>query len=200
MNNTKSKVLIVILGLIIWEVLIYFFAVQASSADTLKYQLAARYSARTSFVFLLMILTWTGYQGLVTIYSKDNLRKLFLLMIIALTANHILHFIFIVLNYNANDLNLLDLKNLPGALGYMLLATAPLYLWNKKRLSSSLHWQIHLFFMVIVTIFLVIYVSRISKPVMLSSPVLVYQLSLGVMVIAVIMNVYRFFSDRLKLS
>jgi len=191
---TRKTVLCLII-VALWEGAVYIFSADASDFGMLKYQLAARYSARTSFVIFCALLLGTGIYGLKGIYGTEDRRRFFVLFILMLAFNHFIHFIFIVLNYRAQALTLLEGKNFPGALGYMLLMLAPVYLWNKKTLTKSVQLQLYGFFLFIVIIFLVTYVGRFSKELPMMSSPLVYGCFLASMSVLIILNLYRFIKE-----
>jgi hypothetical protein len=192
----KSKITLLLITILLWELVILFLATQISDLATLKYQLAARYSARTSFVIVVITLLFTGIHGLAAIYSSESARKIFMMMLLAFAFNHFIHFIYLAMNYYANDMQLLTVRTSFGTLGYILLTLAPFYLWNKTQLTRSLHIQIAVFLLITLSIFIVTYSGRFSKPVTLSSPIIFYQLCLGVIAMLLVLNVYQFIRHR----
>jgi len=195
----KNRVFVLLLAILIWELVVLYLATRVSALDTIKYQLAARYSARTSFVIVIAMLLWTGVRGLKSIYSSEESRKMLMLLLLAFAFNHFIHFIYLWLNHEANNMELLSVRTSFGTLEYVLLSLAPFYLWNKKTLTKSLHAQLAGFFLIVVGIFSVTYSGRFSKPVYLSSPLFFYQLCLALIAVCIILNGYRFFKERREL-
>lgn len=195
----RPKVFVVLGTVIIGEIGVFFLASQLSEIDTVQYQLAARYSARISFAIIVLMLAWTGLAGLKRIYSKETSRELLMLSLLTFAVNHLIHFIFIVLNFRANGWSLLQARNGFGSIGYVLLSLAPLYLWKRKELNRSLHAQIGAFLLVVLSIFFITYFGRLSKQVPLSSPLLFYKVCLIFIAVIFLLNVYRFLADRRKL-
>lgn len=189
------KTILCLLIVALWEVGVYIFSANISDFETIKYQLAARYSARTSFAIFGALLFGTGIYGLNRIYSNEDHRSLFVVFILMFAFNHFIHFIFIVLNYQTQGLTLLEGKNFVGALGYALLLLAPAYLWNKKVLTRPLRFQLYAFLLFIVIIFLVTYLGRFSKEQPMMSSLLVYGCFLTLIGILVILNFYRFIKE-----
>lgn len=193
---SKKSIVVAFIVLVIWEFAMYQLALGISNVETIKYQLAARYSARTSFVIIAALLLWIGISGLKRIYSDDRRRSIFLLTVSAFAINHLLHFIFIVLNYQANGLSLFSVKNTFGAIGYVMLSVAPIYLSSKERLTPSLYLQIYFLLTILIAIFSFTYLGRFSKQVAMSSPLSVYTACLGLIGVLVLLNVYRVIIER----
>jgi hypothetical protein len=99
--------------IVICELAIYTRTTSLSSDESFYYQLAARYSARVSFMLLVGILCWTGIKGLKFIYEKESRRKLFVTLLLVLALNHLIHFYFLAMNFNAKSLELREFKTCP---------------------------------------------------------------------------------------
>src|SRR4051794_18027485 len=108
------KATINVIALLIWEVGIYFLSFKESDLVENTFQLAARYSARTSFIIFACMLTWVGWQGLRDIYKAESSRQTFVLFMLGFAWNHLLHFIYLCLNYQVSNLQLFAGKNLFG--------------------------------------------------------------------------------------
>jgi hypothetical protein len=195
-----KKIVLMLAAVIVCEIIILLLSMRISDLATIKYQLAARYSARTSFIIISGILLLIGIKGLKQIYDHENLRQLFMMLLLAFAINHLIHFIFIVLNYNANNMQLFHLDNGFGAVGYVMLSLAPLYLWSKKKLTRSLHLQINAFLFIVISIFFILYLGKLNTVATLGSPLLLYGICLLVIVFITGINIYRFVQDRKKLS
>lgn len=198
-----NKVLLVIILLVIaGEGAVLYHSLEATDLPTVQYQLAARYSARISFVTVLVILSAIAVFGLRKLYAHESWRRLLVYLFVIFAVNHALHFAFIVMNYKINERQLLVSQNIFGAVGYLLLLTAPFYLWNKKALTRRLQLTIHVFLSLIITIFLVTYLGRLSPASMvpLRSPVLFYQYCLALAGALLVASVFRFAQERRSIT
>ena len=187
----KSKFVISIVTIALLEVLIYVYSNQISGDETILWQLSARYSARTSFVLISSILLWTGWKGLRHIYSIENNRKNFLLLIALLTINHLIHFGFLYMNFQANGMELFSAPSSAGAVGYLALVGLPIYLWNRRELTGGLYKIIYAVLFTLIGIFFVTYFGRLSQEMPIRSPMVLYQINMGIIVLLFGLNVFR---------
>jgi hypothetical protein len=190
-----KKGIALILLIVLWEIGILWWSYQMSSDVKVKYLLAARYSARTSFFMVSGILLWIGFSGLRTIYARENLRKMFILMLLLFAVNHLIHFIYLAINLIVNDFSILKIKNLFGAIAYISLTLAPIYLWDKKVLTKALHQQIATFLLLVFGVFLLTYVTRFSADLPLKSSNSYFYFGIITIILIVALNVFRFFKE-----
>ena len=192
---TKKQIFF-LLPVLIWELAILLIANLLSPTEDLVFQLAARYSARTSFYIIVVILLWTGFSGLKRIYSEESSRKNFLILILGLFINHLIHFVYLALNYHANELSLLQTGSIFGAMGYLLLAASPIYLWHKSTLSRSLYRIIYAFLFVLLIIFAQTYVGRLAGTQAFATPRFFFVANLALIAGLIVLNIYRILQDR----
>lgn len=183
---------IAIIAVLLWETGIYFLSAHMSDNEDLKYQLCARYSARTSFFMLLTILFWIGLRRLSTIYGKENTRMIFVSAMLCFAINHLIHFFYVVLHYRYQQLSLLKPGNIFGAIGYLAIVALPLYLLQKKSLTKGRCITIHLLLYTTTLMFLATYLGRLSKELPFPSPALFYYLCLLLILFAIAINVFSF--------
>ena len=191
MKNISPTHIVFLLIIPIWELAILFIAKQLAPTPDIVFQLAARYSARTSFYLIAIIILWTGISGLRQIYASESSRKTFLFLIIGLLFNHLIHFVYLAMNYYANDMSLLQTGSIFGAMGYLLLAMAPVYLWNKSMLTLGLYRAIHGFLFILLAIFAQTYVGRLFGTQAFASPRLFFIINLILIVLLAGLNIRR---------
>ncbi|SDL60022.1 hypothetical protein SAMN05421820_101855 [Pedobacter steynii] len=187
----KNEV-IPIIAVLLWETGIYFLSADISNNEGLKYQLCARYSARTSFFMLLAMLFWIGIQRLSKIYGKESTRTTFVSAMLCFAINHLIHFVYIVLHYRYQQLSLLKPGNIFGAIGYLGIIILPIYLLQKKSLTKERCIAIHIMIYTTTLIFLTTYLGRLSKELPFPSPPLFYDLCLFLILFAVAVNILPF--------
>ncbi len=193
MGKKLTGLLLIIL---ITEVIIFWWSGQSTDLVTARYSLAARWSARVSLLIFGGLSVWIIVSGLHKIYADKKRRQWFVLMIAAIGVNHLIHFIFLYINFEVNDMNLFTLKSAGGTLGYVIMTVSPIYLWNRVELDKFLYKTITGSFLFIHVIAILTYLGRWNKGLPLASGKEVY---IGLMVMAIvllIMNVYRIFADR----
>ncbi len=128
------KIAVLLMLIILWETGIYFWVL--NNTPEALYQLSARYSARTSFVLITIILLWIGATGLRKIYRSAFKRLHLITLILLLAVNHLIHFGFLYANLQPENFGKFLLENHLPALLYVALMISPWLLFSKKH---SLH-------------------------------------------------------------
>lgn len=157
------------------------------------FQLAARYSARVSLLLVIAILLWTGTRGLRHIYGTDQRREWFVALVGGLSLNHLIHFYFLAMNFQARGLYLLEIKNLPGAVAYLVIVIAPFYLWHKTELTPKLHRTILIASVPVLFVFTGTYVKRLGQDLNLPIAKALLVGNLLLLLVLIGLNVYRIF-------
>jgi hypothetical protein len=173
------------------EAVVYTWACTVSPNDTMYFTLAARYSARISFLIFASLLCWMGISGLKTIYANENKRQLFVCILFSLALNHLIHFYFLAMNFEANGLELIVFKNLPGAATYVVLTVAPLLLWNKTDLTKRRYRMILSGFAMVSVLFIGTYIKRFSQEMVVPVSRYLLVFNLTTIVILIGLNVFR---------
>lgn len=191
-KNTISLLSLVLLA----ELLVYWFSQQLTSDYQLSFQLAARYSARLSFLLFGIVYGWIAWYGLINIYKQELYRKYLLLLIFAFTLNHLIHLGFLSTNYIIEPTILSPIRHGGGAIAYVVLTILPIWLTRINNLSPRRYFLIHgsLFFIWI--FFNQSYMGRIFQELELGSPKWIYALFFAITVALLIANIYRMVRER----
>ncbi|WP_151997458.1 MULTISPECIES: hypothetical protein [unclassified Imperialibacter] len=192
MKKTIGLSLLVVLC----EYAIYVWSGDVSPEPGIYFQLAARYSARVSFLLFAGILCWTGIRGLKHIYAEEQRRQLFVSLLFLLALNHLIHFYFLAMNFETRGMELREFKNLPGAVAYIVLTLSPFFLWNKKELTRSRYQIIISGFALVTALFIGTYVKRSLQN--LEIPMSNYLIvgNLAILTSLVIINIFRIRSEK----
>ena len=180
------------------EVLIYNWSGRVTDLETVRFSLAARWSARVSLAFLFYLSAWVSISGLKKIFKKERQRDVFILLVSMIAFNHLIHFVFFYINHVVNNYDLFTLRSAGGVLGYVVLILAPFYLWNKKELTQMVYWPTMGTITLLLIISVVSYLGRWNKDLPMASPKELYMGIMAVAIALLIMNVYRIFADRNK--
>lgn len=181
---------------VLCEYAIYVWSGGISSEPGICFQLAARYSARVSFLLFAGILCWTGIKGLKHIYTEEQRRQWFVTMIFLLTLNHLIHFYFLAMHFDVKGMELREFKNLTGAVAYIVLTLSPFFLWNKKELTRSRYQIIISGFVLVAALFIGTYVKRFTQE--MEVPISKYLLiaNLAVLTSLVVINIFKIRSEK----
>ncbi len=180
------------------EVLVFNWSGRVAELETIHYSLAARWSARISLVMLFYLSVWVSISGLKKIFQNEKHRDEFIMMVSLVAFNHLIHFAFLYINHEVNGFNLWTLRSAGGALGYVLLTLAPIYLWRKKQLTQPVYWKTMGTLILLLVIAVVSYLGRWNKDLPMASPKELYIGIMAVAIVLLILNVYRIFADRNK--
>ena len=153
---TKKRIPLLIALIFCIEVLIYLWAAWTATLDRSNFfsiesefifAKCARNSGRVSSAIILITLLMVGYYGLKEIYLDDKKKDTFRILITLFTVNHLIHFIFVFLNFKSisKPLNIGD--NIHGFITFMFIIIIPFILWTNKNLNKLLYIFIilHLF-------------------------------------------------------
>ena len=153
---TKKKLPLFIVLICCIEVLIYLWAVWTASLDRSNFfgieakfifAKAARNAGRVSAAIFLATLLTVGYYGLREIYQDQKKKDAFLVLMTIFLVNHLIHFIYVFLNFKTLSKQLVAEANIHGFITFMLIIIAPIILWSCKNLNRLLYFAIilHLF-------------------------------------------------------
>jgi hypothetical protein len=153
---TKKRIPLLVAIICCTELLIYLWAVWTTTfykgnffaiEPEFIFNKAARIAGRISSVLILMPLLMVGYYGLKEIYADDKKKDSFLILITLFTLNHLIHFVFLVLNFKSHAMTLSISENLHGFITFICITLIPFILWTYKNLNRLLYFVIllHLF-------------------------------------------------------
>src|SRR5436190_12462862 len=103
---TKKRLPLLIALICCIELSIYLWAVWTSTLDLNNFfaiqsefifDKCARLAGRISSFLILITLLMVGYYGLKNIYSGENKKESFLILITLFTCNHLIHLLFVIL-------------------------------------------------------------------------------------------------------
>ncbi len=109
---TKKKLPLLIAFICCVEVLIYLWAAWTATLDRSNFfaieskfifAKAARNSGRVSAAIFILTLLMVGYYGLKEIYRDQKKKDAFLVLTIVFLANHLIHFIYLYLNFTSHS-------------------------------------------------------------------------------------------------
>lgn len=192
------KLLLVIASICVVEFIVYLYAAQITHILDLRYQLAARFSARISFLMFSGLVVWIGIEGLREISIYKYSRRLLVYWMMAIGVNHLIHFYYLAMNYHLKELSLLELNSAGGAVAYILLLSVPIILIRQPvwtEMTKRMIWGVIAF---IELIFTFAYIKRLFKGEELASPSYYYVIALAIVVVCVILNIYRLIEDGKK--
>jgi uncharacterized membrane protein len=133
------------------ELLIYLWAVWTATLDRSTFfgieakfifAKAARNAGRVSAAIFLATLLMVGYYGLRAIYQDQKKRESFLVLTILFLVNHLIHFIYLYLNFKTLSKQLVADANTRGFVTFALIIVAPVILWKVTNLNRLLYFAI----------------------------------------------------------
>lgn len=148
---TKKRIPLLIAFICCVEVFIYLWAVWTTTfpkgnffaiEPEFVFNKCARIAARISSVLILIPLLMVGYYGLKQIYADDKKKVSFLILITLFTLNHLIHFLFIILNFKSHAMILSISDNLHGFITFIFITLIPFILWTNKHLTRLLYFTI----------------------------------------------------------
>lgn len=153
---TKTKLPLLITLILCIELLIYLWAAWTATFDASNFfaiksefifAKCARNSGRVSSTIILITLLNIGYYGLKEIYWDDRKKNSLRILITLFTINHLVHFIFVILNFKSISKPFLISDNIHGFITFVFIVIMPVILWYYKRLNRLLYCAIilHLF-------------------------------------------------------
>lgn len=170
MNASLKK--LVVWGVVLEiSILLVSYIVYQDYAETFRY--AARYSGRLSALVFL----WTFYSYAKSFPSpiKANLQLRNLLALFAIL--HLIHFGFLAMNIYLNAIPLVPVKLIGGALAYIMIVLAPLWL-------HRLHYIVQLIYFYYVSLVMIItYIARIKGDFEGADPFWGHYLALGAFIL-----------------
>ena len=103
---------------------------------------AARNAGRVSAAIFLATLLMVGYYGLREIYRDEKKRESLLVLTIVFLVNHLIHFIFLYLNFKILSKQLVADANTRGFVTFACIIIAPVILWTCSKLNRLLYFAI----------------------------------------------------------
>nr|WP_294860384.1 hypothetical protein [uncultured Fluviicola sp.] len=148
----------------------------------------ARNSGRVSSLINLVIICMVGYHGLKKIYSDEQKKDAFRVLMTGFTINHLIHFFYVFQNFKSHDLILGISENLHGFITFIFIVIVPVILWSVKRLTKLLYIFIPLHLMNVSYFIMETFYSKV-KP---ESPAYHNQLGILVTSVALLYMLYRY--------
>jgi hypothetical protein len=148
---TKNKIFLLISIITFIEILIYFWAIWTTTFDKSNFfaiepefifDKCARIAGRISSVLILVTLLMVGYYGLKKIYSEENKKDNFLILITLFTFNHLIHLLFVLLRFKSHTATLSIVENLHGFITFIFIIIVPIILWTNQHLNKFLYFGI----------------------------------------------------------
>ncbi len=149
MNTSFNKLLLIGVALE-FLILIGCYLLHPEWEETFQY--AARYSGRLSAVVFLY--TFYSYAMTFPLVLGKNLKVRHFIKLFAVL--HVIHFAFLALNIYLNDIQLVPVKLLGGALAYLMIVVAPFILHRLKRPFQLLY------FYYVALVMTITYVARVQ--------------------------------------
>ncbi|NSL85676.1 hypothetical protein ECE50_002465 [Chitinophaga sp. Mgbs1] len=180
----------VAVSLLIWGVLTGVTAACLSPDPVLSSLYAARFSARTSFIILCIILTGTGIKGIRNILSNAVWKRFFRILVFTFSINHFIHLAYIGIHHYYADRILFQPENIPGTIVYALIAVLPLTVHKTTGFLQQVVFS-YLPLLLTAMVFILTYRSRLTSSTRNLSPSWLYTTFLVIAVLLIILNVYR---------
>jgi hypothetical protein len=120
-----------------------FFAIESQFI----FAKAARNSGRVSAAIFLVTLLMVGYYGLKEIFPDEKKKDTFRILMTLFVVNHLIHFIYLYLNFRCHEKPLMTSANEHGFFTFIFIIIAPVILWTNINLNRVLYFAIiiHLF-------------------------------------------------------
>jgi len=153
----------------------------------------ARNSGRTAAAINLMMLFFIGYLGLKSIFKLKSRLNIFKTLLVLFAINHIIHFFFVMQNFNWHKMELSVVENFHGFITYASIIIVPLLIYKCKKLSKTLY------ILLLVYLFNVTYFISISfydryKPGI--DEAYLHRLGILIMIGALFYIIYSVFAER----
>ena len=153
---TKKNIPLLIALIFGVELLIYLWAVWTATLDRgnffgieaqFIFAKAARNSGRVSAAIFLATLLMVGYYGLKEIFRDQKKKDSLVILTILFLVNHLMHFIYLYLNFKTHSKQLIADPNTRGFVTFSLIIIAPFILYTSQNLNRLLYFAIilHLF-------------------------------------------------------
>lgn len=177
--------------LLVWEAVVVSLNLFAGSDLLPAFQYAARLSARTSYILIIVLSLWVALTGLNRIFKSPYCRQLLLQLLVLFSINHVIHLVYVLINHYMSNQVLFRAENIPGALIYVLIIVLPLVLACHKETGTRIKLYLYINLNVILIAFGLTYLSRLLYPQNHLSPGWLYLTFLIVNSIVIIPGVYR---------
>ena len=155
-----KKIYAVIIFCFLLELVVFLFSGSQSEELQLKWQLAARYSARVSFLILFGVQIIIGLRSYVSSLNKNELLRIF---VFAFCFNHILHLIFLMYNMYLMDWPFSLARHSAAGIVYALLPFIMLSLQSKNDATRKTNLFTNLFLIYASIVFVIGYYGRVMS-------------------------------------
>lgn len=181
--------------LLVWEIVVVLLDLFAGSNQHPAFQYAARLSARTSYILIIVLSLWVALTGLNRIFKNPCYRQLLLQLLVLFSINHVIHLVYVFINHYLNKQVLFRAGNIPGALVYVLIVVLPLIAAGNKEAGARIQLYLYISLNIILIVFGLIYLSRLLYAQNHLSPGWLYLTFLIVNSILIMLNMYRGIKD-----
>jgi hypothetical protein len=197
---TKKRIPLLIALICCIEIIIYAWAVWTATLDRSNFfaieskfifAKAARNSGRVSAAIFLITLLMVGYYGLKEIYREEKKKDAFQILISLFLVNHLIHFVFLYLNFQTHSKPLITDGNARGIVTFIFIVLAPFILWTYKSLNKLLYFAIILHLFNVSYFMNITFLSKI-KP---ADPAYHDQFGIVALIAALLYILYRVFQE-----
>jgi len=186
------------------EILIYLWSVWTTTFDRnnffsieeiFVFDKCARIAGRISSVIILTVLLMVGYDGLKKIYSDENKKESFLILMTLFTFNHLICLLFVILRFKSHTATLSLVENLHGFITFIFIVLVPLILWKKRNLNKLIYTGIILHLLNISYFIIKTFLGKVKPP---EHPAYHNQFGIVIIISACIFILYRVFLENRK--
>lgn len=181
--------------LLVWELIVVLLDLFAGGNLLPAFQYAARLSARTSYILIVVLSLWVALTGLNRIFKSPCCRQLLLQLLVLFSINHVIHLVYVFINHYKEKQVLFRAENIAGALVYVLISVLPLIAANSKQAGTGIRPYLYISLNIILIVFGLTYLSRLLYPQNHLSPSWLYLTFLIVNGIVIMLSIYRVIKD-----
>lgn len=181
--------------LLVWEVIVLLLDLFAGGNLLPAFQYAARLSARTSYILIIVLSLWVALTGLNRIFKSPCCRQLLLQLLVLFSINHVIHLVYVMINHYEKKQLLFRAENIAGALVYVLIFVLPLIAANRKQAGTHIQPYLYISLNIILIVFGLTYLNRLLYPQNHLSPGWLYLTLLIVNSIVIMLSIYRVIKD-----
>jgi hypothetical protein len=142
----KNRIALLLVLIVCLEVCICLWA-NLTTETEFVFDKCARNSGRLSSLLHLTLLLMIGYFGLKKIYFDESKKDQFRVLVTLFAFNHLVHFLFVLLNFRHHAIELKISDNKHGFFTFICILIIPVIIWTFKKMNTILYFLIlfHLF-------------------------------------------------------
>ncbi len=141
----KYPYLLTFFMVILLEFVVFLWANISVEYSDYVFEKCARNSGKASALINIILLSQLVHYGLKGLFQKRERKVQFDLLVFAFALNHLIHFSFILGNFNSKHLELIPAEHVHGVLSFGLILFAPVILGLSKILSGRIYFLILLY-------------------------------------------------------